>query len=153
MFSTGPERYNIGMGKRNALLSKYDRLRDYIYFRYERLFPAPVQVRLLEILGGTTITIGAIRHNNRPLTLTLSRGRLLRSAKFRRQVLDGFGVLANDIKWAIAIQGPEYERDVVAAYERDEKWAEQGWRVAHVRIHDIWQNPNAVRDNLTPFFS
>lgn len=141
------------MYKRNFILEKYDAFRDAIYARYERLFPTPVQARLIEILGGTTITIGGIRRGNRPMTITLSRGKLLRSRKFRHLVLDGMGCLANDVKWAIAIQGPEYERDVVMAYERDEKLEQAGWRVAYVRLADIWQNPNAVRDNLKPFFT
>lgn len=131
----------------------YDRIRDSIYARYERLFPSAVQVRLIEILGGTTFTLGRYRHNNRPMTLTLSRGHLLRSRKFRRAVLDGMGVLANDVRWAIAIQGPEYERDVVAAFERDEKLAAAGWHVAYVQLRDIWHNPAQVRENLLPLFA
>jgi very-short-patch-repair endonuclease len=131
----------------------FDRLRDAIYARYERLFPTPVQVRLIEILGGTTFTIGAVRRNNRPLTLTLSRGRLLRSRRFRRRVVDGTGALANDIKWAVMIQGPEYERDVLAVFERDEKLEAQGWRLAYVTARDIWNRPDKVRQNLLPFFA
>lgn len=134
------------------LLNIYDRFRDSIYARYERQFPSAVQVRLIEILGGTTITIGGIRHNGRAMTITLSRGKLLRSAKFRRAVLDGMGCLANDIKWAIAIEGPEFERDVVLAYERDEKLKAAGWRLAYVRPSDIWHKPDNVRQRLLPMF-
>lgn len=137
----------------SRVLAIYDNIRDALYARYERLFPTPVQVRLIEILGGTTFTIGRYRHNNRPMTITLSRGSLLRSQKFRRGVLDGMGVLANDVKWAIAIQGSEYERDVVSAYERDERLAEAGWRVAYVQVRDLWNNPQNVRQNLLQFLA
>jgi very-short-patch-repair endonuclease len=138
------------MGK---LLALYDRFRDSLYARYERLFPSAVQVRLIEILGGTTFTIGRYRRNGRPMTITLSRGKLLRSRKFRRIVLDGMGVLASDIQWAIAIQGAEYERDVVSAYERDERLEAAGWRLAYVQGRDIWHNPARVRESLLPFFA
>lgn len=141
------------MTSRASLLDFYDRTRDRIYARYERLFPSPVHVRLIEILGGTTITIGTIRRGNRPMTITLSRGRLLRSRKFRRAVLDGMGCLANDVKWAIAIQGPDYERDVVSAFERDEKLEAAGWRLAYVQVRDVWHNPERVRASLMPFFN
>lgn len=141
------------MSKLEKMLTIYDRIRDVIYAHYEQLFPSAVEVRLVEILGGTTFTIGAIRRHNRAMTITLSRGRLLRSSRFRRGVLDGMGVLANDVQWAVAIMGPEYEHDVVNAFERDEKLEAAGWRLAYVSVRDIWQNPGKVRDNLRPFLT
>jgi hypothetical protein len=131
----------------------YDRFRDFFYSRYESLFPRPVQVRLIEILGGTTITIGGIRHNNRPMTLTISRGKLLRSRRFRRAVINDHGVLATDVRWAIIIQGADYERDVVSAYQRDEQLEREGWNLAYISLKDIWNNPNRVRQNLLPLFA
>lgn len=114
-------------------------------------FPSTVQVRLIQILGGTTFTIGSIRRGNTPMTIVLSHGKLLRSTRFRRAVLDGQGVLANDVKYAVKIMGYEYERDVVAAYERDEELKQQGWHLMYVSIRDIWQNPAQVRRRLLPF--
>lgn len=131
----------------------YDRIRDAFYARYERLFPPFIETRLIEILGGTVITIGSRRHNGRQMKIIISRGKLLRSRKFRKTVLDGMGVLANDVKWAIAVYGSEYERDVVAAYERDEKLEREGWRVAYIRRDDIEKNPTKVLENLLPLFS
>lgn len=131
----------------------FDRARDYVYSQYERLFPSPVEVRLIEILGGTTFTIGGIRHGNRPMTITLSRGKLLRSRRFRRAVLDGKGVLANDVRHAVILQGADYENKVVEMYERDERLEELGWQLIYVKVRDIWQNPKAVRENLKPLFS
>jgi hypothetical protein len=140
--------YNKSM----SLMDKYDQCRDAIYARYERLFPTALDARLVQVLGGTTFTIGGIRRNGRPMTIVLSRGKMLRSRKFRKVVLDGMGCLANDVKWAIAIQGPEYERDVVTAYERDERLAAAGWRVAYIQVRDLWQSPERVRANLRPIF-
>jgi hypothetical protein len=145
--------HNLGMGRNENFLTIYDRLRDAIYAYYERLFPSAVEVRLVEILGGTTFTIGRFRRNGRAMTVMLSRGRLLRSRRFRRGVLDGMGVLANDIQWAITIRGADYERNVVAAYERDEKLRTAGWRLAYVSVRDIWHNPDNVRANLLPFLN
>ena len=141
------------MNVHQRFIDGFDRLRDAVYARYESLFPRPVEVRLVEILGGTTITIGNVRHNNRPMTLVLSQGKLLRSRRFRHMVIDGRGVLASDIRWAIMIQGPEYENDVVMAYERDERLKSQGWRLAYVTVKDLWQNPEAVRRKLQPVFA
>lgn len=141
------------MSRRAKYYQFYDRIRDSIYARYERLFPSPIEVRLIEILGGSTFTIGTIRRGDRQLTITLSRGKLLRSERFRRAVLDGKGVLANDVKWAIAIQGPEYERDVVAAYEHDELLKEQGWRVRYIPARDLWQSPTRVRSSVQQFLA
>jgi hypothetical protein len=120
---------------------------------YDSLFQSPVEVRLVEILGGVTLTVGFIRKRGRPMTITLSRGRLLRSKRFRRAVVDGDGMLASDIKWAIKIMGAEYERDVVAAYEHDEYLKAHGWRLGYVRAWDIWNNEEKVRQLIVPFVS
>jgi hypothetical protein len=135
------------------ITATYDQIRDAIYTRYERLFPTPVQVRLIEILGGTTFVIGGVRRNNLPMTIVLSRGKLLRSRRFRRAVVDGMGCLASDIKYAIAVQGPEYERRVVEAFERDEKLEAMGWNLVYVRWQDVWQNPSKVRSDVLQFLS
>lgn len=139
--------YNIGMN----IFGLYDRLRDAAYARYERLFPAPIETRLIEVLGGTVITVGSRRHNDRQMKIIISRGKLLRSRRFRNTVIDGMGVLANDVQWAIAVRGPEYQRDVVAAYERDERLKAAGWRVAYINYLDIENNPRQVYEKLLPF--
>lgn len=138
------------MSRRPTLI---DRLRAKLAARYELCFPTPIETRLVEILGGTTLTIGRIRKHGRPMTLIVNRGRLLRSEKFRRAALDGMGVLANDVKWAIAIQGPEYERDVVTAYERDELLREQGWRVRYIPARWLWENPAKARRDVLQFLA
>lgn len=141
------------MNVHQHLIDGFDRLRDGLYARWEALFPRAVEVRLIEILGGTTMTLGNIRHNNRPMTIVFSQGRLLRSRHFRRTVIDGRGVLAGDVRWAIMIQGPEYEHDVLMAFERDERLKAEGWRLAYVTVKDLWQNPERVRQKLLPVFA
>lgn len=133
--------------------SQLSRIRHTLAERYELLFPAPSEVRLMQILGATTVTIGRWRHKKtgRPLTFVLSRGHLLRSEKFRRSVVDGNGVLANDVRMAITIRGPEYERDVVAAYERDEYLKNKGWTIKAIPQSWLLSNPKKVRTSVLQF--
>lgn len=131
------------------------RIRSAIQKAWKSCFPRPVETRLINVLGGTTLTLGWLRDKatGHQFTLILSRGKLLRSERFRRAALTPGGILANDIKWAIAVQGPEYEHDVVAAYEQDEKLAAAGWRLWYVRAADVWQNPGRVKKDVLQFLA
>lgn len=117
----------------------------------ESLFPPADETRLIEVLGGTTFTVGGIRRNGRQLTVVLSRGQLLRSERFRRAALNQDGVLANDIQWAIKIRGHEYEHDVVAAYELDERMRDDGWRVRNIPARWLYEQPEKVRSIVQSF--
>lgn len=121
--------------------------------KFPKLYPKPTDVRLIQVLGGVTLTIGFMRDRvtGYPLTIVFSKGRLLKSEHFRRAVLDNMGVLANDVKRAIALQGVEYERDVVAAYERDERLKSAGWNVLHIPAHWLWTDPSKVRQTVGNF--
>lgn len=123
--------------------------------RVSRLYRRPEQVRLLHILGATTLTLGFVRHKNTnfPLTIILSRGRLLRREHFKAISNNSTILLANDIRWAIALQGRNYENDVVSAYEYDEKLKEMGWVVRYIPERWLWQNPFKVRAEVTRFLS
>lgn len=131
--------------------SKLQQLKAKLTARYNLLFPEPVETRLLQVLGGSTLTIGAVRRGNKPMTITLSRGRLLRSERFRRSVVDDMGVLANDLRWAISVQGKDYEMDVVKAYEKDERLEAAGWRLMYINARELWQNPDLARQNVMRF--
>jgi very-short-patch-repair endonuclease len=110
-------------------------------------YTSPDEIRLEQILGGTTITFGRFRDKQTgyPLSFVMTRGRLLRSERFRRAVLDDKGVLANDVRMAIGIRGPEYEHDVLNAMERDEWLAEQGWTLRWIPRSWLYTNPDKVR--------
>lgn len=118
-----------------------------------RHYQSPDQIRLEQILGATTITFGRFRDKQTgyPLSFVLTPGLLLKSEKFRRTVLDDRGVLANDVKLAIAIQGPEYEHDVVYAYERDQYLAEQGWTIKLIPRSWLYNDPAKVRRTISQF--
>lgn len=100
-----------------------------------RLFMTPAEVRLLHILGGSTVTLGFLRdrETSLPVTLIVSRGRLLRREGFKRRVMVAGQMLsfANARGLAITLlQG--YENDVLAYMEQSEQLAEAGWRVCYV---------------------
>lgn len=118
-----------------------------------RHYSSPDEIRLEQILGGTTITFGRFRDKvtGYPLSFVISRGHILRSERFRRSVLDDQGVLANDVKMALAIRGPEYEHDVVHAYERDEYFKEQGWTLKWIPRSLLYTNPDQVRTIVNQF--
>lgn len=116
-------------------------------------YTSPDEIRLEQILGATTVTFGRFRDKETgfPLSFVLSRGHILRSEKFRRSVLDDRGVLANDVKMALAIQGPDYERDVISAMERDEYLAGKGWAIRWIPRHLLYTDPNRVRAIVNQF--
>lgn len=120
--------------------------------RLLKYYHNPDQIRLEQILGATTLTIGRFRDKQTgyPFSLVLSRGHILRSEKFRRTVIDDMGVLANDVQMAIGIQGYEYEHDVVAAFERDEYLAEKGWNIRYIPVSWL-SEPNRVRSFVNKF--
>src|SRR5690348_7865918 len=118
IFIHSPSAYNEGMGRRHQppLLS---RLKATLSSWYYNQFHDPAEVRLLEICGGTTFTIGRLTYDGRPFTLILSHGKLLKSEGFRRVALDNKSILyMNDVNQVLAIQGYDYERDVVRYQEQ-----------------------------------
>lgn len=108
----------------------------------------------MEILGGKALTVHAVRDKKTglPLTIILSRGPVLRREHFRRTG-DRLILFSNDIKWALAVQGREYERDVVAAYERDEKLREAGWRIKYIKADWLWNKPDLVKRDVLQFLA
>lgn len=139
------------MSRRDIKPNRARKIKARIARELDRLFPTREQVQLIEILGGATLTLGMFRKHGRQLTIVLNRGRLLRSERFRRRVINDMGVLANDVQWAIEIKGQEYERDVVAAYERDQELRSQGWRLMSIKATDLWLRPNQVRSTIKQF--
>lgn len=112
-------------------------LRQWMGALVDKCFPDAAEVRLLEVLGGTTLTIGAIQRGGRTCTLILSKGRLLRSERFRRVAADSRMVLwMNDVGQILAVQGRDYEHDIVKYFEADEALKQQGFRVQW--LPELW---------------
>ncbi len=149
----GRQCYNINMRQRTRrkLIGK---LKEQLNNKTKQLYATPAEVRLIQIMGGRTLTIHALRSakSGLPVTLVLSRGKYLRREHFRRTG-DRLILFSNDIKWALALQGREYERDVVAAYERDQKMQANGWRVKYIRADWLWNKPELVRQDVLQFLA
>lgn len=131
-----------------------NKLKEQLNVKTERFYPRPAEVKLIQVLGGKTLTIPTIRSQQTglPMTIVLSRGKILRREHFKRTG-DTLILFSNDLKWALALQGREYERDVVAAYERDEELINSGWRIKYIRAYDLWHNPVELRKNLLQFLT
>lgn len=121
---------------------------------YLSLYPKATEIKLIEIMGGKTLTLDFIvsRKNGRPLTLILSRGSTLRREHFRRTG-DSLILFSNDLKWALALQGRDYERDVVAAYERDTELRAEGWHIMYIPVNWLRDDPAKVRHAVTGFLA
>lgn len=118
------------------------RLKTTLTSWYLRQFHDAAEIRLLEILGGSTLTIGRLRHDGRTFTLILSRGKLLKSEHFKRVALDNRTTLfMNDINQAIMIQGDDYQYDVLKYQEQEEALAERGIRVRYIPQRWLERNP------------
>lgn len=141
----------------NYLISKYYRIRSQ-WFRLNRLlFPSPAELRLVEIMGGKVIRFKGIRHPDTgfPFAIIFSMGNIFKEEKFRREVRAGryFIDFGNDIFWGIEVDGAEYHRDVVAAFDRDAYIYDRGWRVKHIPAVRLWLEPDVVQRDVLKFLT
>jgi very-short-patch-repair endonuclease len=116
------------------------------------LFPSPVETRMIEVLGGKCLTIDSVRdkETGRKMVIVWKQPKLLKKEHFRRTG-DKLVIYSNDLKMGLAIQGREYERDVLAAQERDEMLSEHGWRVRYIKASWLWNDEPKVRAAVTQF--
>lgn len=123
-------------------------------FSRQSLFPTYEEVRIIQVLGGTVVTIRRIRdkETHRPLRIVVRQPRILKREHFRRTG-DSLILFSNDLKMGLAIQGREYERDVVAAYERDQFLISMGWRVRYIRAKDLFHNPEVAKRSILQFLN
>lgn len=132
--------------------SIFDTVKAAIHDRYLQQFPEPAEVRLLELCGGITFTIGRIKRDGKPMTIILSNGKLLKSEKFQRVALENKAILyMNDIGQAICIQGKEYERDIVAAQQLEDEFNERGIRVRYIPQSWLDNNPLKALQSVQSF--
>lgn len=105
------------------------RIESMLRSRYDALFPDPTTVRLMQILGSSTLCIGGIRKRGRPMTIVLFRGWLLRSEHFKLVYIDGKPMLSNDLKMAISVEDDDRVRDILVEQERKERLEAEGYYV------------------------
>ena len=139
------------MGKRTRR-QFWRTLRSAVNRRIDACFPDAAEVRLLELCGGMTLTIGRIKRDGRPFTLILSEGQLLKSEKFRRVASEHKAVLyMNDIGQVICIQASDYDRNVVAYQELEDELLGQGLRVAFIPERWLANNPLRALNSVKHF--
>lgn len=128
------------------------KIKSSLHARYASLFPNPAEVRLLEVCGGITLTIGKIKRHGRPMTIIFSEGRLLKSEQFQRIALDNKAILyMNDINQVIAIQGNDYERNIVKYQELEDSLLERGMRVRYIPQRWLESNPMRALESIQQF--
>lgn len=123
-------------------------------FSRQSLFPTYEEVCLIKVLGGTILTIRRIRdkETHRPLRIVVRQPRILKREHFRRTG-DTLVLFSNDLKMGLAVEGREYERDVVAAYERDEFLQSMGWRIRYIRAYDLFHRPEIAKRSILQFLN
>jgi very-short-patch-repair endonuclease len=88
-----------------------------------------------------------------PLALVLSRGKILKEEKFKREVRAGryWIDLANEIYVGLEVDGEKWHRDVVAQFDRDSYLYMRGWRIHHISAIRLWLEPNKVQQEVLSF--
>jgi hypothetical protein len=137
------------MGK---LYNIYDDMKAALRSRYLQTFIEPAETRLLEICGATTITIGRIKRDGKPMTIVLTHGKLLRSEGFQKVAIDNQSVLyMNDVNHAIMIQLDSYKQDIVKEQEMADKFIEAGIRVRYIPQRWLESNPLKALQSIQQF--
>jgi len=139
----------------DAIVKRYYRTRS-AWWRLNRLlFPSPAELRLIEIMGGKYVTVEWLKHPKTKFrfAIVLSLGKFLRDEKFGREVRVGkyYIDFGNDVGWGLEVDGAEYHRDIVAAFDRDSYLYQRGWRVMHIMAVRLWNEPAVVQREVLKF--
>jgi len=139
----------------DAIVKRYYRTRS-AWWRLNRLlFPSPAELRLIEIMGGKYWKIEWLKHPRTKFrfAIVLSLGKFLRDEKFGREVRVGkyYIDFGNDVLMGIEVDGAEYHRDVVAAFDRDSYLYQRNWRVMHIMAVRLWNEPAVVQREVLKF--
>lgn len=111
----------------------------------------------MRLMGAKIITVDKLKGPGLhfPIAIVISRGKLLRQHKIQREVRCGkhYVDFANDIGWALEVDGKQYHLDVVADFDRDAYLLERGWRVLHVQAARIWNDPAGTKAIVLKYLS
>ena len=154
------------MSRHVSIAQRYYRLRSQ-YWRAKRLlFPSPAEVRFMQLMGAHILTphiykLRPINKNGFPLCIVISRGKILRQAKLRREVRIGrcYVDFANDLNWIIEIDGTPYHQDVVADFDREVYMREylrkqkKDLRILRVPAPRLWHARARVQRDVIAFLN
>lgn len=152
--------YNVIIMTVREIRMKYHYAKKDWWRRNRILFPSPAEVRFVQIMGGRTVTINALRHpaTGYPLVIFVSMGRLLRREFVQREVRVGamyidFAFETRYTKKGIEIDGADFHRDIVREQQRDDYLGGYGWRILHIQASDLYRSPDSVQRRVMSFLS
>lgn len=150
------------MKRRITIADRYYRARSQ-YWRIKRLlFPSPAETRFIELMGGKVFIIDRLKSSSGfPMAIVLSRGKILREAKMKREVRYGkhYVDFANDLNWIIELDGTYWHQDIVADMDREIYINEMlrknpyGMRLLRVRAPRIWNDRTGLQNQIIDFLS
>lgn len=127
------------------------RLKYALNERVDMLFPNPLAVRLLNALGASTVTIGRVRKGHKPMTIVLSKGRLLASENFKLDTLNGQVCLINDVRFVIGVESDDYHSDIVLGQQLDDWLADHNYHALWIPKRWIQGDPSRVRQFVAQY--
>lgn len=133
-------------------LTLYDRYMRFMssYRRWRRLlFPSAAEIKFIQLMGGHVWLLPV--WSGKSSLAIVSLGKTLRRYRFKREVRCGryYMDFANDLGWAIEVDGARYHMDVVADFDREVYIRQRGWRMLRVPAYRVFHDPNRVwRDVL-----
>lgn len=138
------------MGK--SIQTIFDGMKAALRSRYLQCFHDAAEIRLLELCGATTLTIGRIKRDGRVMTIVLSNGKLLKSEKFRRVALENKAVLyMNDVGHVLGILGHDYETNVLKYQDMEDSLESRGYRVQFIPQRWLENNPSRALQSVQRF--
>lgn len=117
----------------------------------------------MRLMGAKLFTLGWLKSTPQgfPLTLVLSRGKILRRAKIKREVRIGrcWTDFANDLYWCIEIDGSPWHQDVVADFDREVYMKEyllrqhKDMRILRIPAPRLWHDSAGVQRDVLKFLA
>ena len=103
-------------------------------------------MKLITLMGGKVLKINGFKVDGFPFTIVYKRPPLFKREHIKREVRCGkyYADFANDVGWAIEVDGQDYHMDVLADLEREGYFIERGWRqplrIQAFRLYNDKQN-------------
>lgn len=141
-------------GDRN-LVDVYKRMRSKYRRLVRLLFPSPAELKLITIMGGRVLKFKRFQMHGFPLAIVYRQPTLFRAEHVKREVRCGryYTDFANDVGWAIEVDGSVYHMDEVAEYEREIYMYGRGWRLLRIRAPRLWNDKAGVQRDVISFLT
>lgn len=145
------------MESERTLIDVYLRWRSKYWRLHRLLFPSPAELKLIVLMGGKVLTFKWLKSTKTgfPFALVISRGRLFRHERVRREVRCGryYIDFGNDIGRCIEVDGTAFHLDVVADYDREIYMTQRGWRLLRIKAPRIWNDPDRLQAEIVNFLA